>query len=417
MAAVRFNLRSKKAKQSSILLKYRVNGKVLTYPTGESVPVKMWNDNKMRAYQKVDILLANQVNLSLDNIEIKLKEAINDIHRRGDLPTVDLLRKELDIKLGRVQKERTPTFGEYIQEFIARRENDNQYKKESIKVYKAFAKRWKEFSRKKDYKFDELDLNLLLHFLNFMRNHENGYADNTINKMIGTSKTILNDAFERGFLKNAPHKSRKYSHPKKSADNIYLNEDEIQKIANLDYSNDPRKDKIRDLFVIACNTGVRYSDFGQFIQEYCKTIKMDNGEIKHGFEIDTNKTGERVFIPMNTVVRHLWEKYEHHLPKVPSNQKMNEALKEIAKDAGLTQEEKKSTFRNKRADKEKLYRYERVSTHTARRSFATNCYKAGVPIHSIMLITGHRSIDTFMSYISIKKEENAQLMGEHAFFE
>lgn len=125
------------------------------------------------------------------------------------------------------------------------------------------------------------------------------------------------------------------------------------KIRGVKYLNkfDLRKDKIRDLFVIACNTGVRYSDFGQFIPEYCQTIKMDNGETKEGFQIDTNKTGERVFIPMNTMVEHIWEKYDHKLPQVPSNQKMNEALKEIAEDAGLTQEEKKSTFRNKRADK------------------------------------------------------------------
>ena len=57
-----------------------------------------------------------------------------------------------------------------------------------------------------------------------------------------------------------------------------------------------------------------------------------------------------------------------------------------------------------------------VSTHVARRSFATNAYKAGVPTIAIMKITGHKKESTFLKYIKISAEENAELLKDHPFF-
>lgn len=57
-----------------------------------------------------------------------------------------------------------------------------------------------------------------------------------------------------------------------------------------------------------------------------------------------------------------------------------------------------------------------VTSHTARRSFATNAYRAGIPSLSIMQITGHTTESSFMRYIRVSKEENAIALQEHAFF-
>ncbi len=61
-------------------------------------------------------------------------------------------------------------------------------------------------------------------------------------------------------------------------------------------------------------------------------------------------------------------------------------------------------------------KYELVCTHTARRSFATNAYKAGVPTIAIMKITGHTQESTFLRYIKVSAEENAEMLAKHPFF-
>lgn len=63
-----------------------------------------------------------------------------------------------------------------------------------------------------------------------------------------------------------------------------------------------------------------------------------------------------------------------------------------------------------------LEKWQLITTHTARRSFATNAFLAGVPTISIMKITGHKSELVFMHYIKISSEQNALLMLEHDHF-
>ena len=62
-------------------------------------------------------------------------------------------------------------------------------------------------------------------------------------------------------------------------------------------------------------------------------------------------------------------------------------------------------------------KYELITTHTARRSFATNAYLAGVPTISIMKLTGHKTEQVFMKYISISQKENAASIMGHKFFD
>ena len=64
----------------------------------------------------------------------------------------------------------------------------------------------------------------------------------------------------------------------------------------------------------------------------------------------------------------------------------------------------------------KYKKYELVSTHTARRSGATNMYIAVIPTLAIMKITGHKTEKAFLKYIKISEEENAEMLAKHCFF-
>ena len=118
----------------------------------------------------------------------------------------------------------------------------------------------------------------------------------------------------------------------------------------------------------------------------------------------THKTGEQVVIPLNDIVLEILEKYKDSkkgLPKVACNGVFNKQIKLVCKAAGLTEIGRLTDEPNKPL-------YECVSTHTGRRSFATNAYCKGIPSIAIMRITGHRTEKHFMRYIQLGKLDAAK---------
>jgi integrase len=95
---------------------------------------------------------------------------------------------------------------------------------------------------------------------------------------------------------------------------------------------------------------------------------------------------------------------------------MNRELKEIGKEAEITEKVSISATRGGMRTDTIYQKYELISTHTARRSFSTNSYLAGIPTISIMKITGHKTEKAFMLYIKISHEDNANKLAEHPYF-
>ena len=161
---------------------------------------------------------------------------------------------------------------------------------------------------------------------------------------------------------------------------------------------------MRDLFLIGAYTGLRFSDF--------TSITADNIRF-NTLHIEQQKTGKPVSIPMHPIVLNIWKKYGGQLPKVISNQKFNDYLKEVCKLAGIDSIEQKSITKGGMRLKKSYKKYELVSSHTARRSFATNLYLSGFPTLSIMQITGHRTETAFMKYIKVTANQHASLLRKH----
>ncbi len=174
------------------------------------------------------------------------------------------------------------------------------------------------------------------------------------------------------------------------------------KIESLDLSQNLTLDKVRDAFLVGCYTGLRYSDYSD--------LKMDN--IRNGYiERVQIKTGQKVVIPVHSVVKTILNKYHGSPPPMISNQRSNKYIKELCKMIPeLNQEISIKQQINGIAKTIAVPKYSLISTHTARRSFATNQYKAGVPSITIMAITGHKTEKVFLNYIKIKPDEHAQIL-------
>ncbi|MEI7581191.1 phage integrase SAM-like domain-containing protein [Runella sp.] len=264
----------------------------------------------------------------------------------------------------------------------------------------------KEYKRPID--FGTIDIDFYKDFNAYMVNVKD-YKPATLGKHVSTLKTFLNEATEESINTNLIFKSKAFKAVEAESDSIYLTEDELAAMYALDLSDSPRLDKVRDLFLIGANTGLRFSDFTTIKPHNLK--KVANG---YDLEIIQYKGKAKVVIPVNDTLLAILDKYSNVLPKPISNQKLNNYLKEVAKLVPQLQALVTIVFvKGGKEYEETTPKWERVTTHTGRRSFATNAYKRGKPTLAIMAITGHRTEKAFMKYIKASKSEHAEMMRKN----
>lgn len=184
---------------------------------------------------------------------------------------------------------------------------------------------------------------------------------------------------------------------------IALNDLEVKALLNLELTG--AEEVIRQRFVVGCLTGMRFSDYSRV------TTQHIDGKV---IRILTTKRKKPVVIPLHPEAR----KIISSLGDTDySLRYYNMKLPLIAQKAGIRAPVivENKIAPGKVVTVEKL-KYELVTTHTARRSFATNAYHAGIPVHSIMMITGHATEDDFFKYIKVNAYENANELLNHKFF-
>jgi len=241
--------------------------------------------------------------------------------------------------------------------------------------------------------------------------HDLSLSQNTIGKHIQVFKTFMNEATDRGYNKKMDFRGRKFRRMSEPVESIYLNEREIDIIWKLDLTDKPNLERVRDLFIIGCYTGLRYSDFIRITPE--NIVQEDDNQY---INILTQKTSQKVIIPLKPIVLEILDKYDGHIPKPLTNQKMNQYLKVIGKLAGLNQLIPITKTKAGKQSTNLVPKYNLIKTHTCRKSFATNAFRAGLPTLSIMKITGHKTETQFYRYVRITELENASSLTKHEFF-
>ena len=156
---------------------------------------------------------------------------------------------------------------------------------------------------------------------------------------------------------------------------------------------------VRDVFIVGCLTGQRVSDYSRI----CEDMITEIGGTEF-ILITQQKTEKKVYIPVDRRVRAILAKYDGALPHVCPNE-MNKLAKTLGLLLGWTHD---CGFDEKRLNPKRGRRFcDMLLSHTARRSFATNAYKAGVPLSSIQAITGHSSEAQLRRYLKLDAEEKA----------
>jgi integrase len=191
---------------------------------------------------------------------------------------------------------------------------------------------------------------------------------------------------------------------REETDSIYLTESELLELMAINQFNSVVEEQVRDVFVLGCFTGMRFSDYST----------LDTKAIRNNrLEFVQKKTGNKVTIPIHPTVRQILEKYNYELPEVPANNEFNRIIKLVGEKLPSLHVSfvKQITYKRERKQV-KMMKYEFLQTHTARRSFCSNEYLRGTDPMVIMAISGHKSHKSFMRYIKVSGEQFADKLEQ-----
>lgn len=351
-----------------------------------------------------------ETNILINTFKSEILSMIRSLQQKGELSKVNITNGVNEIRLKLTDPDFSIDNDQRIV-FYAKRFIENSHgtrKPATIKQLQNTLTKLEDYERIKRVKltFDKIDLSLYNSLVAYCTTDLN-LSINSIGNIIKNFKTIVHSAFEEGVHQNLIYRSRYFKKPSEESEAIYLSEEELQRIKMTIMPN-RYLENVRDLFLLACYTGVRSQDYDKLN----KDSLINNGKM---LKIRTEKTDEEVIIPLHPVAKSILEKYSG-TPRVISNQKFNEYIKDVCRIVGLT--EKTTITRTSGGKKIRITKpkHDFVSSHTARRSFATNAYKAGLPTLAIMAITGHRTEKVFLKYVKVTKEEHANLVSQHGFF-
>lgn len=240
---------------------------------------------------------------------------------------------------------------------------------------------------------------------------EKGSKPNYVANVVKKLKSFLAVAVERGLTSKMDFRFRSFTVKQEEVETVYLNDSEVAHLAAIDLSNDPTLDRVRDLFLIGCYTGLRFSDYSALFPA--------NFVTREGVQLWTivmQKARRRVYGPVTPGLVAILEKRGGHPPKGYANQVLNRYLKSLCQRAGFTQGVTVVSFRKGMRVETEVPKLTLITSHTARRSFATNEYlravSEGRSYRPIMEITGHRTEKTFFRYVKVTAEQNAVILAK-----
>ncbi len=396
-------------KKSTIYVSVRFGrNEKLMYSTPLSIEPKFWNDETGRVKNTRLCINREGVNSALLEIEKHINDFMYMSAAKGIPITKESLKQELDVYFGKADRDAVDFhsfFEKHIKQCSTRMNNRRGGQHISYKTEREYARTYeylKNYERQEGIhiEFDDINQNFMDGFVAYLQSLN--LATNTIGHKIMCIKAVMRSACGQGYTNNTRYQFIK--NQSEESDSVALNEEELQLIEDLDLSKNARLEKTRDVFLVGCWTGLRFSDVGKLRKE-----NIGDDDI---ITITQSKTNDRVYIPLHPIVKDILERYDYKLPII-SNQKFNDYIKEVCQLAGIDKPFIKSITRGGIKQTAVYPKWQVVSSHTARRSFATNLYLAGLPSISIMSVTGHRTETSFLRYIKVSQAEHAKKLLEY----
>lgn len=389
-------------RKSAIYCYVRENKSTLTLNTGQTINPDVWDSEIQRA----------NLRKTRDNI---VKKSLKDLNQylnafQGKIEEIERMvrRKKFSAGFGVVSdeikkhftKKKTGLFEIYDEFIKIRRQEVSKVAIQKFNRVKSLLIDYQKTTRER-VDFDRITPLFFSKFLSFLIENKN-MLNNTAHKNIQFLKTFLIWANNNGYTDNQSF--RTFRSKSEVNEVIYLNEKELMILYNMEL-NDERLDRVRDIFIFQCFTGVRYSDIQNISREDI------NGSV---WKVRVQKTHQIIEIPLNSYAISILAKYREYPKPLPviSNQKMNKYLKELCEFAGIDESVKIVKYKGSERIEKTFKKFEILGTHTARRTFISLSLQKGMKPDVIMAITGHTTYRMMQKYLKIADEQKREEMDK-----
>lgn len=410
MININFRTKTKNATTGYIEATIRVNGQRKRISTGISVPVKYWDQSnqKLKRNGEIDHVMVNR---NVEGFKDRLQHIYMDIEFNEGSVTAESF---IDAYKKSITKKKPSDFMSYLSEYW---QTLRDKKQKNWKSYRTTYNIMVRFVHDTKYpiSWQTVDLTFYNEYIAWFYDQKyyskknttgKSYSKNYLGAQIKNIKAIMTNAWEEELHTNVKYKYKGFKKQQEKIYNIYYDMDELERMHKYHFEEN-RLEQTKDRFLIGCFTGLRFADLS----------RLGESNIRDGFIIqDTSKTNDQVTIPIHWIVRDILIKYNGKFPADLSNQKMNLYLKEATRIMGFNQMITK--YRTEGGEKERrIYpKYQLTTTHTMRRSLASNMYLSGIPLEDIMPITGHKKPTQLLDYIKVEGLRRAQKLETHPFY-
>lgn len=383
--------------------------------TGHEVSPEHWNAATQSIKEKAgDIYEKNfsVINAELSSLMNEFKGFLSATISRKITPTIKYINDHFQQYLINKNQSAKPvpdkliTVYDHILDYINTKEDN--VAKDTVKDYHALIKHLEAFQKYRGeiITFASFNYNFYDEFVEFLfyetekPNGDKGMLANSVGKQIKNLKAFLRDRIRKRYCVDIDLST--YRTITEDVDRIYLSWKEISTIYRFDLSNQESLKITRDLLVLGCLLGLRFSDLSRINPSYI---------INYQLRIRQKKVKKPVQLPIMNEAREILEKYNWSAPKIKMYE-FNNNLKILGKVVGLDSYFEIAHYKQKNEILTKHKKYELMSSHVCRRSFCTNEYLEGTDIHLIMRISGHRTEKAFLTYLKMDEVVASQKIAE-----
>lgn len=383
----------------------------IEFTTGYRIDATKWDADKQRVKNGCTNKLkqsASDINTDLLRYYTIMQEVFKEYEVKDIMPTPQEIKDSFNNKVNPAEEvqEEQKGFWEIFNEFVSECGKQNNWTDSTYEKFAAVKNHIKEFKAEPTFVyFDEEGLNNYVDFLRKTKDMRNS----TIGKQLGFLKWFIRWAFKKGYHQNIAFETFKpklKNTPKKV---IFLTWDELNKLKACNIpQNKQYLERVRDVFLFCCFTGLRYSDVYNL---RTSDVKADH------IEITTVKTADSLVIELNNHSKAILEKYKdvhfegNKVLPVISNQKMNDYLKELGELAEINEPIRETYYKGNQRIDEVTPKYALLGTHAGRRTFICNALALGIPAQVVMKWTGHSDYKAMKPYIDIADDIKANAMS------
>ncbi|WP_172798083.1 tyrosine-type recombinase/integrase [Pontibacter akesuensis] len=341
----------------------------------------------------------------IDTIYKKVDNIIKDYYQKYSVtPEIDYV----DSELKKADKERelsNKSLFEYFEKYIEEKKLTHPYN--TVRNIEACKRNLEAFAEDTKYTITFESINY--EFVNAYRvfSIKKKRQDVSIAHTMALLKSFLKYCNKCGYTNIKELPDLKIRHKKKNDDPIVLTEKEVSDLQGVEIQ-DKGKEYVRDLFVLMCATGLRFSDVIRINKAKIEFKKTE--ENRNFINTDITKTKDRVSIPLTDLADEVLIKYDYQTRPIDAGY-FNKTIKEVCKQIeSLKQEVQIIKYIGATPSAELKYKHDLISAHTGRRTFISNCVNAErpIPFSTIMKWTNHKKIEIFSRYInkSISEEQH-----------